>query len=282
MGKFARSWRIVVQSFAILRSDKELMFLPFASALSCITASVIILSAGALAFQADVRAFLVAPSHRQVLTQGTLACFFLLYFVNYTIVIFFNVALVSIASNRLAGGRATINDGLQAAWQRKTAIIGWALLAATVGIVLSTIQERIGWLGRLVVRLIGVAWALATFFVVPLLAEENLGPVQALWGSADLVRENWGEEVSGGFSFGMIFGLLGLPVVFLFFAARTLELSGMVAVSITAVLYWVFLSIVSASVQGIFTAALYRYAKTKQVTTGFTPDDLSNAWTRKS
>ena len=87
-------------------------------------------------------------------------CLFLFYLANYFVIVFFNVALVSAASSRLAGGHATINDGLEVAWQRKGKIFQWALLSATVGIVLRMIEERASWLGRLVGGLIGMAWTL--------------------------------------------------------------------------------------------------------------------------
>ena len=114
---------------------------------------------------------------------------------------FFNVALVSVADSRLAGGHATVNDGLEVAWQRKGKIFQWALFSATVGIVLRMIQERSAWLGRLITGLVGIGWTLASYFVLPLLAAEDVGPAEALQRSAEMFRETWGEQVTGGFSF---------------------------------------------------------------------------------
>jgi hypothetical protein len=115
----------------------------------------------------------------------------LFYLTNYFVMAFFNVALLSAASNLLAGGHATINEGLELAWQRKGKIFQWALLLATVGIVLRMIEERTAWLGRFVGGLVGMAWNLASYFVVPVLAAEDVGPAEALQRSADLFRETW-------------------------------------------------------------------------------------------
>ena len=102
---------------------------------------------------------------------------FLFYLANYFVIVFFNVALVSAASSRLAGGHATINDGLEAAWQRKGRILQWAFLSATVG-TFADDRERAAWLGRIVRRivigLVGMAWTLASYFVVPVLVAEDL------------------------------------------------------------------------------------------------------------
>jgi hypothetical protein len=278
MGKIARSWDLVEQSFLILTCDMGLMFFPVVSAISCIAISVVMLSGGVLAFRPQIAAWAAANAHDRVITQTAWAYFFVFYLVNYFIVVFFNVALVSAAADRLAGGHGTVNDALQIAWKRKGKILQWAIVAATVGVLLSVLENRLGWLARFTTRLIGTAWTLASYFVVPVLAAADVGPVEALYRSASAFRETWGEELVGGFSFGLIFTLLSLPGVALFFWGRTLGRTGMLTGMVLAVLYWLLLSIVSSAVQGIFTAALYRFATTKQVAAGFSPNDLSDAW----
>jgi Family of unknown function (DUF6159) len=281
MGRIARSWELVKQSFAILKSDKELMLLPIASAISCVVVSVVILAGGALAFLPEIKTSLATNARWQPNDPRMWVCLFIFYLANYFVIVFFNVALVTAASSRLAGGQATINDGLQAAWERKGRIFEWALLAATVGILLRMMEERMSWIGRLVVRLIGVAWTLASYFVVPVLAAEDLGPVEALKRSAHVFRETWGEKVVGGFSFGLIFMLLALPGIALPLLGAALSPAGMVVGSVLMVLYWLLLGVVSAATEGIFTAALYRYAITKQVSAGFRPENFSMAWQPK-
>lgn len=278
MGKLARSWDLVQQSFSILISDTGLMFFPVISAISCISISVIMISGGVLVFRRQLETWLAASSGRPSVTQTAWICFFFFYLVNYFIIVFFNVALVSAASDHLAGGRGTVNDALLVAWKRKGKILQWAVVAATAGIVLSMLESRMGWLGRLTTRLIGAAWTLASYFVAPVLAAADVSPVEALYRSASAFRETWGEELVGGFSFGLIFTLLTLPGVALLFLARNRGRAGLVAVTALTVAYWILLSIVSSAVQGIFMAALYRFATTKQVSAGFSQDDLSNAW----
>src|SRR5258707_5830668 len=48
MGKFSRSWELVKQSFAILRSDKQLMLFPVFSAIACLIVTAIIATGGAV------------------------------------------------------------------------------------------------------------------------------------------------------------------------------------------------------------------------------------------
>ncbi len=280
MGTISRSWDLLGQSFTVLKSDKQLIWLPVVSAIFCLVATVIICSVGLLVL-VPLGAIPHDAAQRKLLGQEMLPFVFLLYLTTYSIVIFFNVALVSIASNRLAGGHATLNDGLQVAWNRKWRIFEWALLAATVGMLLKMLQRRLGLLGRIITGVIGFVWTLASFFVVPLLAAEDMGPVEALDKSSQLFRETWGEEVVGGFSFGLIFFLLGLPGLLLPVLGARFGQAGFVAGIAVVVIYWLLLGVVSSAAQGVFVAALYRYATTQQVPPGFQLQDLSAAWRPK-
>jgi Family of unknown function (DUF6159) len=284
MGRILRSWDLLQQSFAILMSDVELLWLPVYSGIATGAASLLLLSGGVLVFLPQLQIYLYNRFNHPRLnaTPAMWAWLFLFYVVNFFIIVFFNVALVSTAGDRLAGGRATVNDGLKLAWQRKAKILQWAVLAATVGIVLRTLENRMSWLMRATAGIIGVAWTLACYFVVPVLAAENVGPVEALQRSAQLFRETWGEQLTGGFSFGLIFALLGLPAIALFFVGQRFGQSGMLAGIVLAVIYWLLLSIISSALQGIFVAALYHYARTKQATGGFRIDELASAWQPRS
>jgi len=149
--------------------------------------------------------------------------------------------------------------------------------------VLRMIEDRSSLIGRLVASLVGIAWTLATFFVVPVLAFENLGPIEALKRSAELFRRNWGEEVVGTFSFGLIFFLLAVPGVLLpVFGGALAGGTGVTVGASLMFIYFIFLAVVSASTHGIFLAALYRYATSGTVSPGFSPDTLSSAWQPKS
>ncbi len=282
MDRFFRSFDLLGQSWAILKSDKQLMWLPVLSAIFCLAATVTIFGSG----------FLIVippgpipqdPVQQKMLWQHMAPFLFLFYFVTYSIGIYFNVALVSIASDRLGGGHASLSDGLQIAWERKWSILQWALLSATVGMLLQMLERRLRFLGRFVASIIGLAWTLASFFVVPLLAAENMGPIEALYKSGRIFRKTWGEEVVGGFSFGLIFFLLALPGLLLPVMGTRLGLGpiAMLAGAAAMVVYWLLLGVINSAARGVFVAALYRYANDQRVSGGFSRGDLSGAWEHK-
>ena len=193
MGSISRSWDLLGQSFAVLKSDKELMWLPILSAIFCLTATVIILGIGLIWVLPPGVPIPRDPVAQKELSKQMAPFFFLFYIATYSVSSYFNVALVSIASNRLDGGNATLNDGLQVAWMRKWSIFQWALFAATIGMLIQMFDRRAGVLGRIFTRLAGRAWSIASFFVIPLLAAENISPVDALLKSGQIVRKRWGE-----------------------------------------------------------------------------------------
>jgi hypothetical protein len=280
MDTLSRSWDLLGQSFAVLKSDKELMWLPVLSAIFCLAAAAIILGIGLIVVMPP-GPFPHDAAQQKLLGKAMAPFIFLFYFVIYGLAIYFNVALVSIASNRLAGGHATLNDGLQIAWKRKWSILQWALLAATVGILLQMLERCLSVLGRILTRITGFVWTLASFFVVPLLAAEDMGPIEALYKSQQIFRRTWGEEVAGGFSFGLIFFLLTLPGLLLPVMGARLGQTEMMAGFAVMVIYWLLLGVANSAAQGIFVAALYRYATKQEVSAGYDRDDLSRAWRPK-
>ncbi|OLD79347.1 MAG: hypothetical protein AUF67_16510 [Acidobacteria bacterium 13_1_20CM_58_21] len=284
MGKFSRSWELVKQSFTILRSDKQLMLFPVLSAVSCFVVTAVIATGGAFLLL-PARAAAIAAGERFNPNQSPmfLLGMFTLYVVNYFVIVFFNVALVAVANSRLMGGSWTFKDGLELAWERKGTILEWALVAATVGVLLRTLEERLGLMGRLIMRFIGIAWTLACYFVVPVLAFEDLTPIDALKRSSKLFRDTWGEKVIGGFSLSMVSLVLMLPGIGLPIAAAFLAgINGMMVGLILMVLYFLVLSVFMSAVGGIFNAALYRYACFKQVPPAFSEELIVSAWAPKS
>lgn len=284
MGKFSRSWALVKQSFAILRSDKELMLFPVLSAAACLAVTALIAIPGTLTLLPSMASAAASgerwqPGHAQMFWP----IMFALYVANYFVIVFFNVALVGVANSRLMGGTWTFRDGLELAWTRKWTILQWALVAATVGMLLRMLEERMGLLGRFITKLVGIAWALACYFVVPVLAFEGLTPFDAVKRSAKLFRETWGERVVGAFSFGLVFFVLALPGFGLWIAGLIIGgINGMLIGAAIMVLYFLMLSVLSSAVQGIFNAALYRYACFKQAPGAFSQELIASAWAPKS
>jgi hypothetical protein len=286
MGKLATSWDLVKTSFSILRSDKELVLLPLTSAfLSFLTLATLFGGYFAM-YWPEVRAAHAAGTQWQFSHSSSLyALIFVFYVVNYFIVIFCNVALAGVANSRMCGGTWTMRDGLALAWARKFTIFKWAVFAATVGMILRWISERVGILGKIVVGLVGLAWAFAVYFIVPVLAFEDLDPVDALKRSAQLFRKTWGENVVAGISFSFIFTIAlfaGIAVLFAAFSILPATLASMIIAVILFCVYVLMIFVVSSATTSIFNVALYRYAMTGKPQGGFSEEQFKSAWVPKN
>jgi hypothetical protein len=280
-GRFSRSLELAKASFAVVRADKELMLLPVMSvfALLLILASLAVPVAmlggfGAGATQGDNPASIA----------GALA----FYVATYFVALFFNAALVGAAMIRMDGGNPTLGDGFRIAWAHKGRILGYALIAATVGLVLRMIEERVGWVGALVVKLVGAAWAVATFLVVPVLVTRDVGPLAAVKESAELLRETWGENLIGNFGLGLVFAAVYLAwfftcAVVLYLVAQTGAVVLMGAVVLVGIVALLAISALQATMQGVYAAALYRHATHPgSGVPGFTPELMQNAFRAKT
>jgi hypothetical protein len=207
---------------------------------------------------------------------------FLFYVVTYFVAIFFNTALITCVHALLQGRETSISEGLSNAVRHIVPILAWALIAATVGMILRTIQNRVGFIGKIAVALVGGIWSLVTIFVVPVLVLENKGVIDATKESVALFRKTWGESVVGSISIGVIFGAIMIVGLLGVFAALVTGSAAAIILAIAlVVILLAVVSVVASAMQGIFVTALYTYAKTGNVPTGFRKGVLENAFVPK-
>jgi len=258
----------------VLKADKALVLFPFVSGICCL----LLLASFAIPLYATghwMPPGRDAQTIQQVTYYGTL---FLFYVCNYFVIVFFNSAIVSCAIMRMRGGNPTVGDGFRAAANRLPVIIGWAVLSATVGLILRVIEDRSEKIGALVSGLLGAAWTLMSFLVVPILVVENINPFAALKESTVMLKKTWGERLAGNFGLGLISFLLAIPAIGLIllgvFSGNILAMATCIAV---AVVYLIVLALVQSALQAIFQSALYLYARDGQVPEGFEAELLGNA-----
>ncbi len=262
-GRISRGWSLTKASFGVLKEDKEILFLPVLSFITLI---------GFLAFWFGVGWATLGAATVTGGQPGILGWVFLfLIYVSVAFVgTFFLAATIEMATIRLSGGDPTLKDGLSKAWEKKGKLLQWAVVTATVGILLRVLRERAGALGNFVLGLAELGWAIATYFAVPILVYRDIGPIDAVKESAKTVKGTWGEAATGVVTTGAIFfllGLLGLIPLAIGFAVGTPAVF-LAALALT-VAYWIVLAASKSAVDGILVGALYRYAQTGEMPMGF-------------
>ncbi len=277
--RIANSWELIKASASVLRADKELMVFPIVSAVG-----VLIVTA-TFALPMLLTNFFDAVVAGESRVLGAVVAF-LFYLAQYFVIFFANSALVGAAMIRLRGGDPTLGDGFRIASGRVGTILGYALISATVGMILRWLSERAGTLGRIVSSLLGLAWNIATYLVVPVLVVEEIGPIDAVKRSVNLLKKTWGEQIVGNFSIGLVFGLLsllamlvGVPVIV--WAATSDSVALIVLAVVALALALTFLALMSSTLSGIYTAAVYQYAVTGETSSYFRQDLVQHAFRHK-
>jgi hypothetical protein len=282
--KISRSWALAGQCWEVLKQDPALMIFPLLSSIA------MLLLLGSFALPVLALYHTLEPTVIEGSTSHTRRLFFYIvmyafYVVCYAVMMFFNSALISVALKRLDGDTASVGDGLRMAWDNVAAILGYAFIAATVGAILRAIEERVGFIGRIVIALIGAGWTLSTAMTLPVLVEENVGPFEAISRSLDLLTRNWGENLigNGGISLGI--SVVAVPIFVVALLIMFSGVSGSVGSAILGigvlVITAIALGLVSTTLHSIYTAALYRFATGAKQNAGIDGDLLAGAYRQK-
>jgi Family of unknown function (DUF6159) len=282
--RISAGWTAAKACLEVLRNDKKLVIFPLLSGISCL----IVLASFAIPLAVIKPAFLHALMDDDVNFKQAPIWFwvvlFAFYFVNYFVIYFFNAALVHCALFHFRGLPVTATDGLQAAVRRLPELLAWSLVSATVGLILRLIENANDKFGGLVSTIIGGAWSVVTYFVVPVLVVEGVGPFQAIGRSAKVLYRTWGEAIGGHAGVGwalLPFWLLGILAGVLAFFALSKSVALGVALFAAAVIYMLILSLVDATLKGILLGALYLYATSGEVPNEFDRGVMKDSFTPK-
>jgi hypothetical protein len=257
--RLSNSWELIKESARVLQADKELLVFPIVSAIGTVIVSATFI----------VPMFLANFFDSFVAGKGQIfgyVLLFLFYLAQYFVIFFANTALVGAAMIRLRGGDPNLGDGFRIAFSHFWAIFGYALIAATVGMILKAISRRSNTIGRLIVSLLGLAWNLATFLVVPVLAVEDVGPIEAIKRSVSLLKKTWGEQIIGNIGLGAVFGLINLAIILIGIVVTIFTAIQIQSIALTIVVAFIFIfmviivGLVNSALSGIYTAAVYQFA----------------------
>jgi hypothetical protein len=275
MNRFQRSFRLLSQSLAIIRSDRSLLWFPVLSAVFTVIAVAIVLVPAAVLLLPGATA---DSAH----TWPMLVVAGLAGYAATAVATYFNVALVSCAARSFHGEDTSAGEGMRAANARLGSILLWALIASLVGMVIRAVEQRAG-LGSIVARLLGAGWAIATYFVIPVLAFEQVGPADAVRRSIATVRRSWGESLIGNVGLGIATFLLALPLIGVGLLGAALvgaSPAAGVGLLVVAAGLGVVLLVVSSAMGQIYKTAVYLYAETGEIA-GYSSELLEGAFRDK-
>jgi hypothetical protein len=266
MGRVRRGFRLAALSWDVLRQQPRLLWLPVVAALTqaVVAASYVLGVTG-------TSGLMKSRTH-------DLIVFFPLYVAMTLIGAYMNAALIAVADARMRGSSISVGGGIRQATAVLPQLLGWSLLSATVGTLLRMLENRLPLAGRILAAIGGLAWSIASIFVVPVLVLEGQGPRRAIGRSARLFRARWGETLVSDGACSAAVMLVALPA----FAA------GAVLTVVSVYLGVVVMAVVACAafatagaLNGIVLTASYRFAAFGQVGNGFTEADLNMPFRRR-
>lgn len=258
MGRLANGWALTKQCGSVIRSDKELVVFPLLAGVGQLIVMV--------SFAAPFWAAGAFDSARGGITAGEIVALVAFYFASSFVIAFCGAALVGAALVRIGGGDPTVGDGFRMAAAHLPSILGWAAISATVGLILNLLSQRAGAAGRVASSVLGAGWGILTFLVIPLIVSEDLGPAAAVQRSGSLLKQTWGEQLTGRFAMGAIFGVMIFVVLLVGVAVVVLAAAASAVLAILLGVVFAFavalLVLVMNAFNGVFSAAVYQFAKT--------------------
>ncbi len=273
MGRMANTWRLTKTSWSLLKQDRELLWLPV---LSMVAMLGLIAAAGVVAF--------VVGDVEQGSVNGAMVVLGILFLMALTAVgVFFEGALVAGAYDRMSGGDPTVRSAMNRAATHLPSLLGWAVITATVGILIRFLRERLGWLGQILSWVAEAAWSIATYLVVPAIVVDDERAVAGIKRSTSLVKQTWGENLISQAGFGLLGLVLVLPIAIVGVLIATL-VPGTVGVVVGAaigVAGAVTVMVVVGALSIYFKTALYVYATQGEVLGGYELDQIRTSFRSK-
>lgn len=277
MGFFGRlgfGWRLGTTSLGVVTRDKTLMLFPVLAGISCL----LLVAAFAMGIGPERLAALAPKDHgTSDIPPLYYVLAFALYFGLSFIAVYFNVALLGAAQQSIAGKDTTLGDGLRVANQHMGKIFGWALLSGTVGLVLGMLENN-GKIAQIVRSVLGTAWAVITYFVVPVMIFENQAPTAAIGRSVSIMKTTWGENAGAQFGIGVVSFALIVGIAVVCFGGSMLipqaaaVLIPLFVVSIPAVV------LLAMAAKAVLAVGLYEFATNTGSRGVFKPEELRAAF----
>ncbi len=279
MGRIGRGWALTKQSWVVVKGDRSLLVFPAVSAVCALLVAAVFFGIGAGLGASTNSIWPAIPF--------IVAGLYLLIVIGQ----FCAVALAACATRALDGEDTTFGEGVAAARGRLGVILRWSAVMLVIGAAITALQALLreaagNIVGSIVGGLANFAWTVATFFVVPIIALEGVGPKDAITRSMGVIKERWGEGVVGSATIGGVVFLVGiLPGILLIVAGAFLTGSvvalGAVVIAIGVVVV-VLAALVQTTLNAVFRVALFRFATRGDVVGHFSQDQLEGAFRPKS
>jgi hypothetical protein len=270
MGKFKTSRMIALQSWSLLKQDKEMVFFPILSAVTSLVFFAL------LSYIFYVNFYLTSVNGAEV-DQIVYLFLIVYYIVAFFIVDFFQSGIFVLVHARFSGQNLSFLDGISISFRKILKILIWSLISATVGIILDIISDKFKIVGRIVAAILGAGWNIMTYFSLPALVIGDTTITGSFKESARLIRKVWGETFIVNVGAGLFFSGIIL-FAFLIGIIISIAIPALIFACIFLfIVLLVLIFIISSTLDSIFKLVIYEYARTGEVPSGFSLELINSA-----
>lgn len=281
IGRIRASFLLLTETFRFFWSDKEMLLVPIIATVAQLfliglVFVTVIVPAGLFLETTETSAQAISPLEYLYL--------FIFYVIGAFTVASSQAVITHIVYTRVRGGNASLGDGLAMVPKHFFSLLVWACITSTVGLLLRSIAERSQLLVKVLVALLGAAWSVLTYFVVPAIVIDNKSVLGAISHSGGVFKRTWGETLVSNTSLSLAITLsfIGLIVVLggvLFVTGGSVE-----ALIICGVIFIVAIlvaTIVGSILSSVLRTLLYVYANEQIIPANFNKELLENILVRK-
>ena len=189
----------------------------------------------------------------------TLAVMFLYYLGTTFIASFCTSGLMFCSKQAFEGKTPSISAGFAAASKRIGPLFIWSIIAAIVGVLVRAIEEQDSVVADIVAAVVGVAWTIMTFFVIPVIVFEGSSFFNSFGRSKEMVKSTWGESIGTISSISLItffLGLIGAVIGFALLLVLPFSIYSLIGLFVMVLMF----VLVGQTLGGIAKTALYLYA----------------------
>lgn len=276
MDRIRNTIELAKKSWGLLQKDRELVALPVIGFAFALAVLAVFLIPGYLAIETTTDEF---GSQTDEIPTMSYVLFAIGSILAGIVGMFFAGAVVAGAHERMTGGDPTVGSSISKAAKHLPALAGWSVITFVVGSIVRSLRERAGFLGRMILGGIELAWEVAAFLVVPAIVIDDKGPIDGFKTSASLLRQTWGENLAARVGFGLLGFVAVIPGILV---AVALGAVGLLVVGVILAAIWIAAVIaVISTLGGIFQTALYMYATTGETPAGFEGANLGTTFAHR-
>ena len=283
VGKLRASWLLFKETWRYLQTDREMLVLPLLAALMSLVLVGFLVFVFVLSGGREVLSRLASEDFSVLGWLFVFGCYVIVAFTMATS----QAGISHAVYTRAHSGDSTLGQSLKIAFSHWPSLLLWSMITSTVGVFLQMIVEKSRLLGRLFSLLLGSAWSVLTYFVVPAMVIDKKTAFESISKSTQVFKATWGETIVSNVTLGAVFliahvlmlvSMIGLVIA----CAVSNLITPMFVIFAVNVALLLLAILIQSTMEGILKTLLYIYASESAYPANFNQELLEQMLVRQN